>query len=94
MRLRSKKLTQAARGEPCVACGHPTSVFAHLPNPGDAGMGQKTDDYWGAFLCGADGNDCHGRADQGDLRRDYQWRATVIHRTQQILFERGILQVT
>lgn len=89
MRLRSKRLTDAARDEPCVSCGAPHSVFAHLPNPGDAGMGQKTDDYWGAFLCAL----CHSVADQGWGRRDYKWRATIIHRTQRRLWARGLIRV-
>lgn len=92
-RLICGKVTRAARNEPCVCCGHPHTVFAHLPNPGDAGMGAKTDDIWGAFLCGVDGNDCHGQADQGKYRRDYEWRAIVIHKTQRRLIDLGLLRV-
>lgn len=88
--VRSKKLREAARGESCVNCNDndETTVMCHLPFPGDAGRGIKTDDYWSAHLCWS----CHVYADSAEGRRDYSWRGLMIHRTLRRLVQSGILR--
>ena len=77
----------------CAGCDGPAEpgsvVLAHLPNPGDAGISQKTDDWWGAWLC----PDCHHEADHGFYRRDYEWRAIAIKRTISKLIQEGLITV-
>ncbi len=55
--LRSKKLTEGAKGKQCslqipgVCTFNPeTVVFAHLPS-GTQGMAYKSDDFWGVDAC-------------------------------------------
>lgn len=63
---KSKKLTQAAQGQPCTlrlsCCNHnpETTVFAHYRMFGWAGMAQKPPNYCGCFAC----SDCHDALDR------------------------------
>lgn len=94
-KIRSKKITQSARGESCTfripgVCNgdNETVVFCHAPSP-DKGMGTKSDDFWGAYGCSA----CHGDMDiytpfeVGDV-----WMR-AIYETQKRLIEKGIIEV-
>lgn len=89
--LRSKVLREAARGEACVNCQREdgSTVMAHLPFPGEAGTRIKCSDLMAAHLCA----ECHYKADHGEGRRDYHWRALMIVRTLERLIERGILEI-
>jgi erythromycin esterase-like protein len=78
MRLnwRSKKLTQSAKHESCVACGADdgTIVWAHSNHTKhDKGMGIKAHDLFGAYLC----HRCHDMYDNvsfgGSNEVRYQW---------------------
>jgi hypothetical protein len=63
MNWRSKKLTQSAKHESCVACGADdgTIVWAHSNEQAHGkGMGIKAHDLFGAYLC----NRCHTQYDQ------------------------------
>lgn len=64
-KIRSKKITQSARGEDCtlriptVCNGNPTTtVFAHLS--GNKGTGTKNHDLFGVYSCSA----CHDWLDK------------------------------
>lgn len=61
--IRSKAITQAAKGEPCTVCGKNdgTTVFCHLNESwAGKGMGQKADDIAGFFAC----HRCHSYYDE------------------------------
>jgi hypothetical protein len=63
---RSKKLTQSAKHESCVACGADdgTICWAHSNEQMHGkGMGIKAHDLFGAFLC----HRCHTKYDQGKI---------------------------
>jgi len=99
--IRSKKITQAARGEPCTLCiagachgGTETTVFCHFPDE-THGMGHKSCDLSGGFGCVT----CHAIIDG---RVGYQWggpdekqwymrRSQT--RTMRRLFELGVIQI-
>lgn len=97
--MRSKKITQAAKGEQCtlqiagVCNGNPeTTVFCHFPDSSH-GVGIKATDFSGGFGCSA----CHDVVDgrvrsnefQGAAKDWYMRRSQT--RTMERLFERGIL---
>lgn len=97
--MRSKKITQAARGENCtlqivgVCNGNPeTVVFCHFPDE-THGMGQKATDLSGGFACSS----CHDMVD-GRVKKDNVYHANdnwymrrSQTRTMERLFELGIL---
>jgi|TARA_A100001391_G_C5082480_1_gene280252 hypothetical protein len=73
MMMRSKTITQSARGKPCalrlpgICNGNPeTTVWAHVNGFGK-GMGVKTHDLLGFPACSA----CHAAYDQGNERSQY-----------------------
>ncbi|MES2625921.1 MAG: nuclease domain-containing protein [Pseudomonadota bacterium] len=98
--IRSKKITNAARGEDCTleivgVCNgnNETVVFAHFKDE-QKGMGMKSSDVSGAFCCAA----CHDVVDGRVYNEGYagfsDWymrRAT--NRTLERLFEIGVLKV-
>lgn len=97
--LRSKKLRDSARGEPCTVqipdvCNHnpETTVLAHLPDDSGTGkMGGKVDDWCACFAC----SDCHdvldGRNPVCSLDEWYMRRAMV--RTWRRWIEMGLIQI-
>lgn len=63
--IRSKKITESAKGKPCTmnivgVCSYDprTVVFAHFPDESH-GMSRKSDDCSGGYAC----NSCHGVLD-------------------------------
>ena len=96
--MRSKKITDAAKGEQCtlqivgVCNGNPeTVVFCHFPDESH-GMAKKADDISGGFGCFA----CHQVVDYVVVDFDYQENSNWYMRRSQTrtmrrLFERGIL---
>lgn len=90
--VRSEKLTQAAKGQSCVACNAEdgTIVLAHLATSGiaDRGTGTKCDDFWGAHLC----HRCHYEADHGIYVDDLFWRTQMVAKTLRRLFKNGKLR--
>ena len=92
-RFESKKLRNAANGESCVMCDaqDDTVVLAHLPH-NDAGVGQKTHDWKGAFLCAR----CHAQVDgreQPSHQNDWEWKFIALTRTLKRQFDNGNLCV-
>lgn len=88
-----KAIRASAKGERCTFCGRrdDTVVFCHGPRLGSAGMGQKADDWWGAYGC----HECHASLDQRILDREsqfYHW-LVGIRRTFQRLIAKGIIQL-
>lgn len=98
--IRSKKITNAAKGEECViniagVCQYnsETTVFVHFPDESH-GMAIKADDISGAFGC----DSCHGIVDRRDGRwksfesdRDFYMRRAQT-RTIRRLIEKGVLK--
>ena len=96
MGIKIQAIRDSARGEQCTLktfkCTDDTetTVFCHGPRVGWAGMGQKTDDWWGAYGCAA----CHSVMDQHEMPTDMHamfW-LKAISRTQRRLYEKGIMQ--
>jgi hypothetical protein len=100
--IRSKKITNAARGEGCTIqvpgyCNgnDETVVFCHFPDESH-GMGIKADDISGAFGCSG----CHDFVDRRNYHpacpaesdRDFYLRRAQT-RTMRRLFELGVLKV-
>ncbi|QKJ87425.1 DUF1364 domain-containing protein [Paramixta manurensis] len=96
--LRSKYLTDSARGRQCTLqipgiCNfnRETVVLCHLPSL-THGMAYKSDDFWAVFGC----SDCH---DVIDGRTPYDWRPgereeiylQALHATQRVWFEEELL---
>lgn len=98
--FRSRKLLDAAAGQPCVLCGrYGSTVPAHLPGAFygmPAGTGQKTHDWLAAHLCNepqADGSpSCHELMDS-EWRMDPHVRLTALCKTLERLFDEGTLRV-
>lgn len=88
--MKSQKLRDAANGQSCVVCGAEdgTIVLCHRNVPGHFGMDMKGPDFWAAWLCVW----CHKLGDT-EKRRDYQWWEIAVLKTQERLFEAGILVV-
>lgn len=93
--IRSKKITDSARGEDCtlqivgICNGNPeTVVFCHFPDDSH-GMGIKSDDISGGYGCSS----CHQALDQHKLRREdrdwYMRRSQT--RTLRKLIEKGVV---
>jgi len=90
-------IRDSARGETCTLrtpwCNHDTAtvVFCHGPRLGLAGMGQKVDDWWGAYGCSS----CHEAVDRH--RAGLQETLTWLHAIQQTwsrLIAKGIIPLT
>lgn len=85
--FRSKKLTDLAKGKPCMCCGADdgTTVSAHANSSiWGKGKGIKAHDFAIAFLCFK----CHTQLDQGGMSRedaDAMWLHAHV-RTMQYLF--------
>lgn len=95
--IRSKKITNAARGEQCtlqivgVCNGNPeTVVFCHFPDESH-GISLKSDDLSGGFGCFA----CHQAIDlhkvEEEDREWYMRRSQT--RTMRRLVERGVVKI-
>ncbi|HBN16159.1 MAG: hypothetical protein CMQ46_05655 [Gammaproteobacteria bacterium] len=98
--IRSKKITDAARGQQCLiniagVCNYDpeTAVFCHFPDESH-GTSLKSDDISGGFGC----SDCHDVVD-GRVKSD-EWRAHKLFymrraqtRTIRALFEMGVIQI-
>lgn len=79
MNWRSKKLTQSAKHESCVACGADdgTIVWAHSNSQKHGkGMGIKAHDLFGAYLCVK----CHNNFDYGQPNRLPGYGSTVFNK--------------
>jgi len=102
--IRSKALTQSARGQNCtlnisgVCNGDPeTTVLAHLPD-GNGGMGIKSNDTSACFACSS----CHDAIDgrtpyfrQSDNANVYDWYLRrAMNRTWVIWIDMGLITVT
>lgn len=98
--IRSKKITQSARGEDCtvrivgVCNGNPeTTVLAHLPS-NRHGIGLKSSDISGVYACSC----CHDRIDRRihsrelEERREWYLLRAVIE-THERMVESGVLKV-
>ncbi len=92
--MRSRKILQAARTEPCQFCFKQdgTTVAAHSNQQMHGkGMGIKASDEFVAFLCYS----CHTAIDQGRAlsKSDRRQMWQIAHeRTRQILIDRGLLE--
>lgn len=98
--IRSKALTEAARGQECtlqisgVCCFNPeTVVFAHFPSA-THGMAYKSDDFWGADAC----MNCHDVMDgrvsydfEPGEREEYMLRA--VHATLARRVRAGLIKI-
>jgi hypothetical protein len=92
--IRSKRITQAAKGEACTVCGSNdgTTVFCHLNESwAGKGIGQKADDIAGFFGC----FDCHISYDEPGtfgrkILRDLDIMRAM-YRTWRILWDKGII---
>lgn len=86
-----KAIRDSAKGEHCMFCGgvKDTVVFCHGPRLDVAGLGQKVDDWWGAYGC----DECHAKVDQHmrDRNVDMVYWLRAIQRTQRRLYEKGIM---
>jgi hypothetical protein len=98
--IRSKKITNAARGQPCTlqivgVCNGDwsTTVACHVPDESH-GMGVKADDICTVFACAG----CHDALDRRircyeiDDHRDWYIRRALV-RTWRKLFELGVLKI-
>jgi hypothetical protein len=96
-KIRSKKITQSARGENCTlripsVCNHNTEtvVFAHLP--GNKGTSTKNHDLFGIYSC----SNCHdwldGRSNYAVMSY-YQECLRALQETQLKLIEKGLIQI-
>jgi Protein of unknown function (DUF1364) len=87
--IRSKRITQAAKGESCTVCGanDGTTVFCHLNESWvGKGMGQKADDIAGFFGC----YKCHVLYDSG-VHFEQRGIMRAMYRTWRRLWELGII---
>lgn len=95
--MRSRKLLDAAKGQPCVICGDDrTTVAAHYSglyaDRLGKGVGQKSGDIFAAHLCALH----HAELDQY-INGNTDARALrfflAVFETQKRLFEQGVLRV-
>lgn len=96
MKVESKKIRAAARGQDCTVrlpgvCNFnpETTVLAHLPC-GQRGTGIKSPDNLAVFACSA----CHDAID-GRTRQSIDWKDMLraLAETQLILIEKGIMVI-
>jgi hypothetical protein len=96
MKVESKKIRAAARGQDCTVrlpgiCNFnpETTVLAHLPC-GQRGIGIKSPDNIAVFSCSA----CHDAID-GRVRVGIDWKDMLraLAKTQLILIEKGIMVI-
>lgn len=100
MKIESKPMRDAARGERCTlqivgTCNGrtDTTVLAHLPDE-THGMAMKADDLSACFAC----SDCHDavdrrvRTDELEHRRDWYLRRAMV-RTWRRLVELGVVTI-
>ena len=100
-RLKSKKITDSAKGEDCTiripgVCNHnpETTVAAHYRMNGMSGAGLKPHDTMIAYAC----SDCHAVVDgqkKTTADKEYlrNWHAEGVFKTQQILIEKGLIKI-
>ena len=91
-KIRSKKITQSAKGESCTlrlthCSSNETTVFCHAPSK-YKGIGTKSDDFWGAYGC----SNCHEIADGLDESYCNDWMR-AIYETQKRLIYKGIIEI-
>lgn len=96
--IRSRWITQAARGEDCTLqivgfCNgdRETTVFAHLPDESKGGS-RKSDDICGAFAC----SECHRVIDSEPwrIREHFDWYLRrAMTRTWRRLIQKGVIEV-
>lgn len=96
MKVESKKIRAAARGQDCTVrlvgiCNFnpETTVLAHLPC-GQRGTGIKSPDNIAVFACSA----CHDAID-GRIKSEIDWRDMLraLAETQLSLIEKGIMVI-
>lgn len=96
MKVESKKIRAAARGQDCTVrlpgiCNFnpDTTVLAHLPC-GQRGIGIKSPDNIAVFACSS----CHDAID-GRVRVEIDWKDMLraLAETQLILIEKGIMVI-
>lgn len=96
MKVESKKIRSAARGQDCTVrlvgiCNFnpETTVLAHLPC-GQRGIGIKSPDNIAVFACSA----CHDAID-GRVKADIDWRDMLraLAETQLSLIEKSIMVI-
>jgi hypothetical protein len=94
-RLKSKKITDSAKGEDCTlripgVCNFnpETTIFAHING---AGMALKAHDIHGCYAC----SDCHRYYDECNMgcgyELDYDMLRAMIE-TQSILIQKGLIK--
>lgn len=94
MTFRSRKLTKAANGRPCVLCGSVGTTVAAHSNSLAHGRGayHKAPDYFVAYLCQRCHDEVDGRA--GSLTKTEKrekWLSAFV-RTVAVWFEEGIVK--
>lgn len=102
MEVRSKKYTNAAKGQRCTlelagVCNNDPStvVFAHYPSP-DKGMGIKSPDYWGCDACSS----CHDELDRRTRYCEFddnelaEYMLNALYVTMSRRFRAGIINVS
>ena len=92
-KIRSKKITQSAKGKPCTlhvtqCSSRETVVFCHAPSYGK-GIGTKSDDFFGAYGC----SECHRVIDQMSILESAHLWLRAINETQKILFNEELIGV-
>lgn len=98
--IRSKKITEAARGEECTleilgVCSFDPStvVYCHFPDE-EGGIALKSDDVSGAFGCHACHDAVDGRVQSPEFKQRSDWymrRAQT--RTVRRLIEKGVFKL-
>ncbi len=101
--IRSNHIRSSARMQSCTVniagvCNHDpaTVVFAHLPPPGESGLGQKGDDIMGAYACSACHDAIDGRSSSAMKRFDEEWLYYAfrgVARTLRILHSSGVIKI-
>ena len=92
--IRSKAITQAAKGEPCTVCGKNdgTTVFCHLNESwAGKGMGRKASDIAGFMGC----RECHDIYDNRIVGPRHSDKAIMraMYRTWVRLIEKNIITI-
>ena len=101
MKIRSKKIRDAARLEECTlniagVCNYDpaTTVFAHFSLEGGI-MGSKPDDISGCFACSSCHDEIDGRATASDMgdSDDYFYKLRGVLRTLKRLVEMDVIKI-